>query len=173
MSPTLRMALISTALAATTLGSASYAGGSVPLFDLGYDLETVTIANLKAMEGKRVLGKKRELIGHIGTVDEQAKLVELKTSERAIVSISTDFVGQSRRHVGGRLAFARRYPRHDRQTGRTIDTRSVSLTDTLTQQRPASRLQTGYNDSGNISAHRSQTNAPRSGRKPISSILIV
>jgi hypothetical protein len=84
------MALISTALAATTLGSASYAGSSVPPLDLGYSLASVTIADLKAMEGMRVLGKNRELIGHIGKVDEQAKLVELKATEGAIVRISTD-----------------------------------------------------------------------------------
>jgi len=94
------MVLISTAFAATALGSASYASGSFPLFDLGYYLVDVTIADLKAMEGKRVLGKNRELIGHIGKVDEQAKLVELKTLEGAIVSISADLLVQD----GDRLA---------------------------------------------------------------------
>ncbi len=47
-------------------------------------------ADLKAMEGKRVIGKSRELLGHIGKVNEQAKTVELKTPSGAIVSISTD-----------------------------------------------------------------------------------
>ena len=99
MNTTLRMALISTALAAITLGSASYASG-FPLLDLGYFLEDVTIADLKAMKGKRVLGKNRELIGHIDKVDEQAKLVELKTPESAMVSISADLLVQQ----GGMLA---------------------------------------------------------------------
>ena len=49
-----------------------------------------SVADLKAMEGKRVLGKSRELLGHIGKVDEQAKTVELKTPSGAIVSIPTD-----------------------------------------------------------------------------------
>lgn len=92
MNTTLRIALISTALAATTLGSATYAGSAIPLLDLGNFLESVTIADLKAMEGKRVLGKNRELIGHIGKVDHQAKLVELKTTEGAIVPISIDLL---------------------------------------------------------------------------------
>lgn len=92
MNTTLRIALISTALAATTLGSATYAGSAIPLLDLGNFLESVTIADLKAMEGKRVLGKNRELIGHIGKVDDQAKLVELKTTEGAIVPISIDLL---------------------------------------------------------------------------------
>ena len=90
MNETLRMALISTALAVTTLGSASYASGQVPHLDLGYSLQSVTIAELKAMEGKRLLGKNRELLGHIGKVDERAKRVELKTPESAIVSVSVD-----------------------------------------------------------------------------------
>src|SRR5687767_9991699 len=89
MNTTLRMTLISTALAVTTLGSANYASGA-PFLDLGYSLQDVTIADLKAMEGKRMLGKNRELRGHIGKVDEQPKLVELKTPEAAIVSISVD-----------------------------------------------------------------------------------
>ena len=92
MNTNLRIALISIALAATTPGSATYAGSAVPLLDLGNFLESVTIADLKAMEGKRVLGKNRELIGHIGKVDEAAKLVELKTTEGAIIPISTDLL---------------------------------------------------------------------------------
>ena len=100
MNTNLRIALISTALAATMLVIASFASGQVPHLDLGYSLPSVTIADLKAMEGKRVLGKNRELIGHIGKVDEQAKLVELKTTEGAIVSISADLLVQD----GGMLA---------------------------------------------------------------------
>ena len=41
-----------------------------------------------------MLGKNRELIGHIGKVDEQARLVELKTPEGAIVPISADSLGK-------------------------------------------------------------------------------
>jgi hypothetical protein len=88
MNRTVREVLISTAFAATVLG-ASYTSAA-PFLDLGFSLESVTIADLKTMEGKRVLGKNRELIGHLGKVDEQAKLVELKTPDAAIVSISVD-----------------------------------------------------------------------------------
>ena len=100
MNKTLRLALISTALAVTTLGSASYARGQVPHLDLGYSLQSVTIDDLRDMEGKRLLGKNRELLGHIGKVDEQAKRVELKTPESAIVSVSVDVLAKD----GDRLA---------------------------------------------------------------------
>ena len=100
MNKPFRMALISTALAVATLGGASYASGQVPHLDLGYSLQSVTIAELKDMAGKRVLGKNRELLGHIGKVDERAKLVELKTPESAIVSISVDALAKD----GGMLA---------------------------------------------------------------------
>jgi len=89
MNTTLKALLISTAFAATMLGSASYAGGSGPLLHF---VASETTAGLKAMQGKRVLGKNRELLGHIGKVDVQAKLVELKTTSGAIVSISTDLL---------------------------------------------------------------------------------
>jgi hypothetical protein len=89
MDTILKTALILTALAAATLGSASYAIGATFL-DLGYSLDGVTIAELKTMEGKRVVGKNRELIGRIGKVDEKEQLVELKTTAAAIVSLSVD-----------------------------------------------------------------------------------
>lgn len=93
---TLKALLISTAFAATMVGSASYAGGSAPLLHF---VASETKADLKAMEGKRVLGKNRELLGHIGKVEEQAKLVELKTTSGAIVSISTDVLVEDGDHL--------------------------------------------------------------------------
>jgi hypothetical protein len=84
MNTRLKAALLSSALAAMTLGSASYAS-----IDLGYSIEGVTIAELKTMEDKRVLGKYRVLIGHLGKVDENENLVELKTAA-AIVSLSVE-----------------------------------------------------------------------------------
>ena len=92
MSTALRIAMICTVLATTPLNSASYAGSPVPPLDLGYSLASVTISDLRTMEGQRVLGKNRELLGHIGMVDELAKLVELKTPEGAIVPISTELL---------------------------------------------------------------------------------
>jgi len=88
MNTTLKTVLISTAFAAMMAGTASYAGGPAPLFHL--TASGTSPADLKAMEGKRVLGKNRELLGHIGKVDEQAKSVELKTPSGAIVSLPTD-----------------------------------------------------------------------------------
>jgi hypothetical protein len=85
MNTTLKALLVSTAFAAGLVGNASYAAGPHLHF-----VASESVADLKAMEGKRVLGKNRELLGHIGKVDEQAKLVELKTPSGAIVSIPTD-----------------------------------------------------------------------------------
>jgi hypothetical protein len=82
-----RTVLISAALAAT-FASASYAE-TMPLLHL---IASETKADLKAMEGKRVLGKSGELLGHIGRVDVQAKMAELKTPSGAIVSMSTDLL---------------------------------------------------------------------------------
>jgi hypothetical protein len=73
---------------AALLGTESYAG-STPLLHL---VASESRADLKALEGKRVLGKSRELLGHVGKVDEQAKTVELKTTTGAIVSISIDLL---------------------------------------------------------------------------------
>jgi len=86
MSTTLRI-LLPTALAAMLLGNASYAGSSSPLLHV---VASEARADLKAMEGKRVLGKSRELLGHVGKVNEQAKTIELKTPSGAIVSLPTD-----------------------------------------------------------------------------------
>ena len=89
MNTTLKALLIPTAGAVMMLTSVSYAGVSAPLLHL---VASESVAELKAMEGKRVLGKNRELLGHIGKVDEQAKTVELKTPSGAIVSIATDLL---------------------------------------------------------------------------------
>ena len=89
MKTSLKAALIPAAFAAVMLGSASYAAGSSPLLHF---VAGDPAAALKAMEGKRVLGKNRELLGHLGKVDEQAKMVELKTPSGAIVSISIDLL---------------------------------------------------------------------------------
>jgi hypothetical protein len=74
---------------AALLATESYAAGSASPLQL---VASETRADLKAMEGKRVLGKSRELLGHIGKVDEQAKTVELKTTSGAIVSISIELL---------------------------------------------------------------------------------
>jgi hypothetical protein len=86
MSTTLKI-LLPTALAAMLLGNASYAGNVSPLLHV---VASEARADLKAMEGKRVLGKSRELLGHVGKVNEQAKTIELKTPSGAIVSLPTD-----------------------------------------------------------------------------------
>ena len=72
--------------AALMIGTGTYAAGP----NLLTQVASETRADLKAMEGKRVLGKNRELLGYIGKVDEQAKTVELKTPSGAVVSIPTD-----------------------------------------------------------------------------------
>jgi hypothetical protein len=74
---------------AALLGTESYANGSTPLLHF---VASESRADLKAMEGKRVLGKSRELLGHVGKVDEQAKTVELKTPSGAIVSLPLDLL---------------------------------------------------------------------------------
>ncbi len=86
MKTTLKALLISAAFAATVAGSAGFAAPDLLL----HIAAGQTSPELKAMEGKRVLGKSRELLGHIGNVNEQAKTVELKTTSGAIVSLSTD-----------------------------------------------------------------------------------
>jgi hypothetical protein len=90
MNTTLKALLVSAALAATMAGTASYAGGPAPLLHLTASETSPT--DLK--EGKRVLGKNRELLGHVGKVDEQAKTVELKTPSGAIVSLPIDVLVQ-------------------------------------------------------------------------------
>jgi hypothetical protein len=85
MTNPLRISVIAAAFAATMLATESYAGGSLLTF-----VAAETSADLKAMEGKRVLGKNRELLGNIGKVDERANTVELKTPSGAIVSIPAE-----------------------------------------------------------------------------------
>ena len=83
MKTTLKIALMAAALGFATASSAG------PLLHL---VASETKADLKAMEGKRVLGKSKELLGVIGKVDEQAKTAELKTPSGAIVELSTDLL---------------------------------------------------------------------------------
>ena len=87
MKTILKAAVISTALAA--FASLGYAAGPAPLLHF---VASETKADLKAMEGKRVLGKSGELLGHIDKVNEQAKTVELKTPSGVIVSLSADLL---------------------------------------------------------------------------------
>jgi hypothetical protein len=70
--------------AALGFASASSAG---PLLHL---IASETRADLKAMEGKRVLGTSGELLGVIEKIHDQAKTAELKTPSGVIVSLSTD-----------------------------------------------------------------------------------
>ena len=89
MNTTLKAILVATAAATSMLASGASANETPSL------LRSVAVeatADLKAMEGKRVLGKSRELLGHIGKVDLQAKTAELKTTSGAIVSLSTDLL---------------------------------------------------------------------------------
>jgi hypothetical protein len=68
------------------MGSASYAVQPDLLVQVASEKQT----DLKAMEGKRVIGKNRELLGHLGKVDAQAKTAELKTPAGPVVTIPTD-----------------------------------------------------------------------------------
>lgn len=86
MKTTLKTALVSAVLA-TAFASASSAAGSPPLV---HAIASETKADLKAMEGKRVLGNSGELLGIVGKVDDQAKTAELRTPSGAIVSLPTD-----------------------------------------------------------------------------------
>jgi hypothetical protein len=85
MNTTLK-ALLAATFVAGIAGTAGYAAPDTLL----HFAASESVAGLKAMEGKRVLGKNRELLGHIGKVDEGAKTVELKTPSGAIVSLPTD-----------------------------------------------------------------------------------
>ena len=58
-----------------------------------------TKTELKAMEGKRVLGTSGELLGVIEKVDEQAKMADLKTPSGVIVSLSTDVFAEDGDHL--------------------------------------------------------------------------
>ena len=72
MKTTLKIALMAAALG---FASASSAG---PLLHL---VASETKTELKAMEGKRVLGTSGELLGVIEKVDEQAKMADLNASD--------------------------------------------------------------------------------------------
>ncbi len=90
MKTTLKIALIAAALG---FASASSAG---PLLHL---VASETKADLKAMEGKRVLGTSGELLGVIEKIDEQAKMADLKTPSGVIVSLSTDIFAEDGDHL--------------------------------------------------------------------------
>ena len=63
-----------------------------------------TKADLKAMEGKRVLGNSGELLGVIEKIDEQAKMAELKTPSGVIVSLSTDLFVEDGDHLSAPMS---------------------------------------------------------------------
>jgi hypothetical protein len=90
MKTTLKIVLMAAALG---FASASSAG---PLLQL---VASETKAELKAMEGKRVLGTSGELLGVVEKVDEQAKTAELKTPSGVIVSLSTDIFAGDGDHL--------------------------------------------------------------------------
>ena len=93
--------LISPTLAVFLVCGASYARDFTPLLRFA---AAETKAELKALEGKRVLGKSGELLGHVGKVDEQAKTVELKTASGAIVSISADLLTEDGDHLSAPMS---------------------------------------------------------------------
>lgn len=95
MRTTLKIMLMSVALG---FASASSAG---PLLHL---VASETKADLKAMEGKRVLGNSGELLGVIEKIDEQAKMAELKTPSGVIVSLSTDLFVEDGDHLSAPLS---------------------------------------------------------------------
>jgi hypothetical protein len=95
MRTTLKIALVSAVLG---FASASSAG---PLL---YFVASDTKAELKAIEGKRVLGNSGELLGYIGKVDEQAKTAELKTPSGAIVVLSTDVLSEDGDHLSAPMS---------------------------------------------------------------------
>ena len=97
MRTTLKIALLSVALA-TGFASANFAA---PLLQL---VASETKADLKAMEGKRVLGKSGELLGVIEKIDEQAKMAELKTPSGVIVSLSTDLFVEDGDHLSAPMS---------------------------------------------------------------------
>ena len=97
MKTTLRIALLSVALA-TGFASANFAA---PLLQR---VASETKADLKAMEGKRVLGTSGELLGVIEKVDEQAKMAELRTPSGVIVSLSTDLFVEDGDHLSAPMS---------------------------------------------------------------------
>src|SRR5262245_14849927 len=101
MNTTSKAVLVPAAFAAAVLCSASYAGELKPLLHF---TASEAKADLKAMEGKRVLGKSGELLGHIGKVDEQAKTAELKTPSGAIVARSVDLLTEDGDHLSAPMS---------------------------------------------------------------------
>jgi hypothetical protein len=99
MRTTLKTALIS-AILATACASASSAASPSPQLHLVASEK----ADLKTMEGKRVLGKSRELLGVIGKIDEQANTAELKTPSGAIVVMSTDVLTEDGDHLSAPMS---------------------------------------------------------------------
>ena len=95
MRTTLKIMLISAALG---FASASSAG---PLLNF---VASETKADLKAIEGKRVLGNSGELLGVVEKIDEQAKMAELKTPSGVIVSLSTDLFVEDGDHLSAPLS---------------------------------------------------------------------
>lgn len=94
MKTTLKTVLIPVAFA-MTFASAGYAAPEMLL----HFVASETKADLKAMEGKRVLGKSGELLGVVEKVDEQAKMAELKTPSGVLVSLSTDIFVEDGDHL--------------------------------------------------------------------------
>jgi hypothetical protein len=95
MKTTLKMMLMAAALG---FASASSAG---PLLHL---VASETKAELKMMEGKRVLGTSGELLGVVEKIDEQAKTAELKTPSGVIVSLSTDIFAEDGDHLSAPMS---------------------------------------------------------------------
>ena len=90
MDTTLKVLAVAAAFAISAAGTASYAAN--PQAKLQFVANGISPLNLQAMEGQRVIGKNRELLGHVGKVDEQAKTVELKTPSGAIVPLPMDLL---------------------------------------------------------------------------------
>ena len=91
MDTTLKVLAVAAAFALNA-GTASYAAN--PQAKLQFVANEISPLNLQAMEGQRVIGKNRELLGHIGKIDEQAKTVELKTPSGAIVPLPMDLLSE-------------------------------------------------------------------------------
>ena len=90
MDTTLKVLAVAAAFAINIAGTASYAAN--PQARLQFVANQTSPLDLQAMEGQRVIGKNRELLGHIGKIDEQAKTVELKTPSGAIVPLPMDLL---------------------------------------------------------------------------------
>ena len=91
MDTTLKV-LAAAVFAISVAGTASYAAN--PEAMLQFVANQNSPLDLQAMEGQRVIGKNRELLGHVGKIDEQAKTVELKTPSGAIVPLPMDLLSE-------------------------------------------------------------------------------